>query len=42
MTRTSIINTIAEDVLTQIERRISDYSDTDLLRYPPETGNYEN
>lgn len=41
MTRTSIINSIADDVRTQIERRINDYSDRDLLRYPPETGNYE-
>jgi len=41
MTRTSIINRIADDVRTQIERRINDYSDRDLLRYPPETGNYE-
>lgn len=41
MTRTSIINRIADDVRTQIERRICDYSDRDLLRYPPETGNYE-
>ena len=42
MTRTSIINSIADDVRTQIERRINDYSDRDLLRYPPETGYYEN
>lgn len=41
MTRTSIISRIADDVRTQIERRINDYSDRDLLRYPPETGNYE-
>ena len=41
MTRTSIISRIAEDVRKQIERRINDYSDRDLLRYPPETGNYE-
>lgn len=41
MTRTSIISRIADDVRKQIERRISDYSDRDLLRYPPETGNYE-
>ena len=42
MTRTSIINRITDDVRKQIERRISDYSDDDLRRYPPETGNYEN
>lgn len=41
MNRDSIINRIADDVRTQIERRISDYSDDDLRRYPPETGNYE-
>lgn len=41
MTRTSIINSIADDVRRQIESRINDHSDTDLLRYPPETGNYE-
>ena len=42
MTRTSIISRIADDVRKQIERRISDYSDDDLRRYPTETGNYEN
>lgn len=41
MTREGIIQRIADDVRTQIERRINDYSDRDLLRYPPETGNYE-
>ena len=41
MTRTSIINRIADDVRKQIESRINDYSDDDLRRYPPETGNYE-